>query len=161
MAFIVEDGSGLTNSNSYASVAESDAYIADRELTDIRNTAQKQATLIRATDTIDTLYIFRDVHKNDDQALECPRDGQDAINPKLKIATIMLALDLFAQDASPTSPRGILSEEITAGKLTTKTTYDPVPANAAPADPHPAVTALLRGLATRGSGSVQVGMMTR
>ena len=54
MALIVEDGSGLSGANSYASTAQADTYASDRGLTAwTGDTATKEAALIRATDYLE------------------------------------------------------------------------------------------------------------
>lgn len=54
MLFIVEDGTGLTNANSYSDVAFADAYFLDRGVTDWSGTdSEKQIFLISATDYIE------------------------------------------------------------------------------------------------------------
>lgn len=60
MAFLVEDGSGLANSNSYASLAYADAYFADRGVTAWTGSdSAKQQALIKATDYIETRFSLR------------------------------------------------------------------------------------------------------
>lgn len=76
MAFVPEDGSGMTNSNSYVSVEYADAYFADRGITDWVGTQPlKEAWLIRATDYIDMIFgqQFLGIVSNPSQALSWPR----------------------------------------------------------------------------------------
>jgi hypothetical protein len=79
MSFVVETGAGLSNANSYASVAAADAYNADRGYTDWAslNTAEKQVALIRATDYIEATYrsSWKGYKKSQGQALSWPRYG--------------------------------------------------------------------------------------
>jgi len=73
-SIIVEDGTGLANANSYASVASADTYHENRgngTWADAE-TADKQVALIRATDYID-LNSFKDTILEDDQSLQFPR----------------------------------------------------------------------------------------
>lgn len=77
MAFVVETGAGLSNANSFASVAAADNYVADRGITgwgDLSQSAKEQA-LIKATDYMEATY--RDAWKGDrvtqTQALSWPR----------------------------------------------------------------------------------------
>lgn len=55
MAFVVEDGNGLANSNSYESVADFDAYCNARgmEISSQYNDTDKQRALIRGSEYID------------------------------------------------------------------------------------------------------------
>lgn len=77
MAFVVEDGNGLSNSNAYVSVAFSDDYHADRGRTDWAGASSqnKQTAIVRATDYIDRRFgtKFRGTRQNKSQALEWPR----------------------------------------------------------------------------------------
>ena len=54
MAFVTEDGTGLAEANSYVSVAEADAYHADRgNAAWIGEDSAKQSALIKATDYLE------------------------------------------------------------------------------------------------------------
>lgn len=57
MAFIVENGSGMKGATSYGKVADFEAYMTDRGI-DITgwSTADKQSSLVKATDYIDTRW---------------------------------------------------------------------------------------------------------
>jgi hypothetical protein len=80
VAFTVETGAGLTNSNSYISVADADAYFVERgdatwpgSLTNL----QKETALVRATSFIDAKYRmrFKGQKGTYEQALAWPRLG--------------------------------------------------------------------------------------
>lgn len=76
MAFVSEDGTGLSNANSYSTVAYADAYFADRGITTWAGTdALKENWLIRATDYIDLRFRtrFKGRTLNTTQALAFPR----------------------------------------------------------------------------------------
>ena len=78
MAFIVEDGTGLANSTSYAAVAEADAYFLDRSNAAwaAAVTGDKQAALIKATLYVDQKYLdmYRGMRTlKYTQALQWPR----------------------------------------------------------------------------------------
>lgn len=73
MALEIEDGSGKTNSVSYASVAELDAYATARGITvTAASDAAKEAVLIVAMDYIESLNFIGDKY-TDAQALQWPR----------------------------------------------------------------------------------------
>lgn len=76
MAFVVEDGTGLSNSNAYVSVAEADAYFLESTNRWIGTDLSKQKALVRATRAIDLLGAgkFRGVKLLSTQALAWPRD---------------------------------------------------------------------------------------
>jgi hypothetical protein len=77
MPFIVEDGTGVADANSYASVEAADAYFVDRgnatwaALTE----PQKQQALIKATDYLDRKYEsrWRGTRALESQVLGWPR----------------------------------------------------------------------------------------
>lgn len=117
MTFQVEDGTGLANANSYASVAEFDAYVADRgiDVSLLGTTQIKQQKLVQATGYIDLSNRFKGFKLVTTQALQFPRtslydcDGtlvaSDAIPANVKYAAIEYAVraataDLFAIPAN-------------------------------------------------------------
>lgn len=72
---IVEDGTGLTDSNSYVSVVFADDYFSARgvsEWADLENEAKENA-LVRATDYIDNIFQWYGQKKTSEQALHFPR----------------------------------------------------------------------------------------
>jgi uncharacterized protein YbdZ (MbtH family) len=77
MAFLVEDGTGLENSNSYVSVADADIYATDRNKTDwiALTNEQKQFSLINSTDYIDKNYDWIGDKNTREQALKWPRSN--------------------------------------------------------------------------------------
>jgi len=97
MAFIPEDGTGLSNSNVYVTIAYADAYFKERIIAawDDLFSDVKQSSLIKATDYIELRYSTR--FKNtklfpDIQALSFPRTGKIAIPANLLKATCEYAL---------------------------------------------------------------------
>jgi hypothetical protein len=79
MAFIVETGLIVAGANSFASVADADAYTADRDIADWADysTAEKQAALIKATDYLEATYRnnWRGQRVSAAQSLSWPRSG--------------------------------------------------------------------------------------
>lgn len=78
MAFVVETGAGLSNSNSYASVAAADSYVADRGITgwaSLTSTVKEQS-LIKATDYLEQTYreAWKGYRVTSTQALSWPRE---------------------------------------------------------------------------------------
>ena len=95
MAFIVEDGTGLVDSNSYVTVQEYRDYATDRgkDVT-AELDADIQGYLVEATDYMDLSYTFKGEPSTDTQALQFPRviDTVDVGVPlKIKYATIEMA----------------------------------------------------------------------
>lgn len=72
--FVVEDGTGLTNSNSYVSVADFKEYWADRGVDYSAVTdSEIQASLVKATQYLDTNFRWIGKKQTAVQALQWPR----------------------------------------------------------------------------------------
>jgi len=82
MGLIVEDGTGLSNSESYASVAEADAYHAARGNTDWDAVDDKEAALRKATEHMLQTYTLRwsGYRAKSTQALDWPRSQAERKN---------------------------------------------------------------------------------
>jgi hypothetical protein len=74
--FVVEDGTGKTDSTSYAEIADFRQYWENRGV-DYSSTVDDtiKAWLNSATEYIDFNYVFKGVKTSTDQALEWPRTG--------------------------------------------------------------------------------------
>jgi hypothetical protein len=80
MALTVEDGTGLTNAESYLSVADTDTYLANHGNPTVwssASTAQKEESLRLATQYLDAQYgaRWKGRRSNEDQRLNWPREG--------------------------------------------------------------------------------------
>lgn len=77
MAFIVEDGSGVSNANAYISTETADAYFAERGESSwgALSDPQKQVAIIKATDYVEQRWgaLLRGVRMTTTQALHFPR----------------------------------------------------------------------------------------
>ncbi|MAR55997.1 MAG: hypothetical protein CMM93_02335 [Rickettsiales bacterium] len=140
MAFVTEDGTGLAEANSYVSVAEADAYHADRgNAAWIGEDSAKQSALIKATDYLEQTYgrRWKGERLYADQALEWPRTV-DALLPKaIKSVTCLLALEAIeGVDLNPTLGRAIKREKVDV----IETEFMD---NAAPTNTRPAIDGLL------------------
>jgi hypothetical protein len=88
MAFVVEDGSGLSDSNSYAAVAEADSYFADRGNIEwaALEPSKKESSLIQGTDFADMKYhsLWIGDQATATQSLDWPRinAGYDGVIPR-------------------------------------------------------------------------------
>ena len=83
MAFVAEDGTGLSTSTSYISIADADSYFEDRINTDWKALSldEKQAYLIGATDYFESNYnVVEGTPINTTQALQFPRYGTLDLN---------------------------------------------------------------------------------
>ena len=72
---IVEDGTGLTDANSYASVEFADDYFSARGVSEWADleTEVKEQSLIKATDYIDSIFQWYGKKEFEHQALRFPR----------------------------------------------------------------------------------------
>src|SRR5688500_17706737 len=120
MPLIKENGTGLANANSYADVAESDAYHTDHLWATTwtsASTTNKEKALALATRFIDLAHQFNGLKLTDTQALQWPRTdapnpdrgdhfASDALPADLVKATCELAREVIALDRSK-EPAGI------------------------------------------------------
>lgn len=115
MAFVVEDGTGLTDANSYVEVDYADEYHSDRGNTAWTGTdAVKQSALVKATDYIEQAYAGRWIGDalTDDQSLSWPRDAE-GVPDKLAQAVCLLALEALAGTSlNPTQGRAVKREKV-------------------------------------------------
>jgi hypothetical protein len=148
MTLILETGTGLPNSNAYASLAQANAYWADRGLAawDDTDDDDKVSALIRSTDYIDTAYVFLSVPLTDTQALENPRYGQgDALKPVLVKAAIELAAILINVPITTVAADKhtvVTKEDGMPGVAYTKSQFSEITN-----DPYPDITRRLKSIA--------------
>lgn len=119
LVFTVEDGTGLSNSNSYVSVEYADDYLQANmhvwPTWDALSVAEKEYLLIWATRYLDQRVRWNGVKTVLDSALRWPRTGvRDAdgnmidpntIPPQLKEATAEMARFLLESDRSAERPQ--------------------------------------------------------
>lgn len=77
---VVETGAGLSNANSYASIADAENYMdsiltAQRAAWGAASLTDRTAVLLQATRTIDSLFRFNGKKATASQALQWPRFG--------------------------------------------------------------------------------------
>lgn len=156
MAFVVEDGTGLEDANSFCSVEFADSYFSDRGIAAWTgsNTVKEQA-LVRATDYISNRFTFRRDPYSEEQSLpfpwEDPETGDPATLPtNLLKATAEYALRALSAELAPdpnVDDTGVQVVEKTekVGPLEETTKYQ-VGGQQRPFRPYPAADVLLRGL---------------
>lgn len=168
MAFVVEDGTGLSNSNSYVADTDVDAYIADRggnAAWTALTTTQKQAACVKATDYIETVFGtrfsgFKNQTTQDTQALSFPRNN--ALPPlptNLRKATMEYALRaitvvLLPDPTFDATGLQVTSVEKQVGPIVKKTTYSDVANRIDIIHPYPAADLLLQPL-LRAQGAIR------
>ncbi len=146
-SFVVEDGTGKTDANSYCSVADADTYHATYTgSTDWSGATQaaKERALVQATQYLDGKYGNRwrgyRAHgypdDSTDQALDWPRvlgydaDGwpydDDTLPTRLQQATAEMALRFVLGDdpfAAVTEQENLSAESVTVGPVSESKTY--------------------------------------
>lgn len=107
MALIVEDGSGLSNANSYATTQEALDYFADRgEIPTIQD-----SDMILATEFLDTVYgpSYRGMIMTQTQSLLFPRTAfYDKNGRKVEQGTVPLSLKTAEFQAAKLSSEGVI-----------------------------------------------------
>jgi hypothetical protein len=171
MTLIVEDGTGLPNSNSYADATFADAYFLDRNNSTwaALSGTQKDAALIAATDYIDVRFgplfkglILLDSAVDPDvvtQALQFPRDAFSGVPINVKKATAEYAVRASSSPLAPDLDVDSSGFEISrkyekVGPIEERTDFATSGAGSSRLyfKPYPAVDALLRPF-FRGNGS--------
>lgn len=169
MAFVVEDGTGLPNANSYAAVADADAYFLERAILTWTGTPEQKASwLIQATDYIELRFSLRFAGEKEFtvdpvQALSFPRvdiEGYTGVPLCLKRATYEYAnrarAGLLAPDpAMDATNRSYIGKKTKVGPIETDVQYAQTGAGATAAlfRPYPAADQLLRPLLAPSAGT--------
>ncbi len=139
MALTVETGAGLSNADSYLSIADADTYCSGHGLTAWADAteAAKEIALRSATQYIDSKYrgCWKGVRANEDQALAWPRasvvdsDGyvidSESLPENLKDATAEGAYRALSESLFPDIDNNgsIKSEAVTVGPIEEKIEY--------------------------------------
>jgi hypothetical protein len=110
---IVEDGNGVADADSYASLADAAAYAANFGFTDwLADTVtddQRNVALRVGTRYVDQSYTYVGVKASDAQALQWPRkcaDYDGEVPPRVKNATMEAARISLSTDLTPVLSRG-------------------------------------------------------
>lgn len=133
MGITVEDGTGVTGANSYASVAELDAYAVHRLNLTGYNTAAKEAALVVASaDWLDGQHTFKGESLTDTQGLFFPvkalDEDEEEFPAAIKTAALKAALlqlqGLLLVDLTGISVTGAIeSESKSVGTLSKSVAY--------------------------------------
>lgn len=92
MSLVKEDGTGLSNANSYANVADCDTYHTNHLYGSDWSgavTATKEAALIMASRLIDGCYQFNGKKYTTEQAMQWPREGAHDPDRNESVYTIL------------------------------------------------------------------------
>lgn len=123
MALVVEDGTGLSNADSYIDVAFADAYFLKRGNTEWDTLTNREQLIVRAMDYIDNNYSYKGTKLVSTQALQFPRliDGETVFPIALKNAVCELALKSNDEDLLADTDKTTIREKV--GTLEIE--YDP------------------------------------
>lgn len=158
MTFVVEDGTGLPDSNSFVDVQFANDYFQLRGISEWTGSEdQKQAWLVQATDYLSARFRYKGEQLNSGQALPFPRTGNGfpAMPVNLLKATCEYAIrsknaplapDIVVDDTG----RAIAGKTEKVGPIEDSVTYATSGPGASIAmfRPYPAADMLLRGLIT-------------
>lgn len=128
MSIITEDGTGLTDAQSYCDVDYFDSYLAERSIQNSYTTEQKEsAIVIAAIDWIDGYHTFNSCKLVDTQALKFPT-VENGLPDDIKLANAKAAYlqlrGLLLVDQSTLSTSGIIeSEDKSLGALSKSVKY--------------------------------------
>jgi len=117
---IVEDGTIVSNADSYVTLEFANAFFTNRGISDwTGDNAVKEAALINATDYIEQEYTMNWMGEtaSENQSLSWPRFGlknayNDEIPLRLKQAVCKLALEALTEDLNPPLDRDIKREKV-------------------------------------------------
>ena len=116
MALIVEDGTGLVDSDSYISLADARTFAANYGITLPADDTEAEITLRKGTQYVDLQEdCFAGDRLNDTQALAYPRDDDSGMPKALGRATVYAAAEFaLGTDVRATDDgKSIASEEVT------------------------------------------------
>lgn len=141
MTLTVEDGTGLPSANSYISVADADAYFAERgnAAWAALDNAAKEVALIQGTEFIDLRWgqKLKGGQVSTEQALAFPRSGvysaqgalysADSVPRRVALACCEYALQstagaLYGTPAAPSSGE-VKKKKVQVGPVVTETEY--------------------------------------
>lgn len=123
MALVIENGQGLSNSESYVDVDYVDAYFLKRGINEWASLANREQLIIRAMDYIDNNYTYQGTKLLSTQALQFPRliNGETIYPIALKNAVCELALKSNEEDLLADTDKTTIREKV--GPLEIE--YDP------------------------------------
>lgn len=123
MALVIENGQGLSNSESYVDVDYVDAYFLKRGITEWATLTNREQLIVRAMDYIENNYTYQGTKLVSTQALQFPRliNGETVYPIALKNALCELALKSNEEDLLADTDKTTIREKV--GTLEIE--YDP------------------------------------
>ena len=123
MALVIENGQGLSNSESYVDVDYVDAYFLKRGINEWASLANREQLIIRAMDYIENNYTYQGTKLISTQALQFPRliNGETVYSIAIKNALCELALKSNEDDLLADTDKTTIREKVGALEVE----YDP------------------------------------
>ena len=123
MALIIEDGTGLSNAESYIDVAFADTYFLKRGIIQWAGLTNREQLIVRAMDYIENNYTYQGTKLLSTQSLQFPRliCGETVYPIALKNAVCELALKSNEEDLLADTDKTTIREKV--GTLEIE--YDP------------------------------------
>lgn len=115
MALVIENGTGLSNSESYVDVAYVDAYFLKRGNTEWDSITNKESRIVLAMDFIENNYTYIGTKLLSTQSLSFPRliDGETVLPPlSLKNSVCELALKANSGDLLQDTGKTTIREKV-------------------------------------------------
>lgn len=123
MSLIIENGEGLSNSESYVDVDYVDAYFLKRGINEWASLTNREQLIVRAMDYIENNYTYQGTKLLSTQSLQFPRliNGETVYPIALKNAVCELALKSNEEDLLADTDKTTIREKV--GTLEVE--YDP------------------------------------
>lgn len=123
MSLIIENGEGLSNSESYVDESYVNAYFLKRGINEWASLTNREQLIIRAMDYIENNYTYQGTKLVSTQSLQFPRliNGETAYPTSLKSAVCELALKANSGDLLQDTGKSTIREKV--GTLEVE--YDP------------------------------------
>ena len=120
---VIENGEGLSNSDSYVDVDYVDAYFLKRGINEWASLTNREQLIIRAMDYIENNYTYQGTKLISTQALQFPRSicGETVYPIALKNAVCELALKSNDEDLLADTDKTTIREKVGALEIE----YDP------------------------------------
>lgn len=111
---IIEDGTGLSNSESYIDVDFADAYFLKRGITQWASLTNREQLIVRAMDYIENNYTYQGTKLVPTQSLQFPRliNGETVYPIALKNAVCELALKANSGDLLQDTGKTTIREKV-------------------------------------------------
>lgn len=110
---VIEDGSGVLDANSYVTIEETDAFLAERRRTawEALDESEKEANIIRAADFLNTAYRWSGEPLTTEQSMALPTSVVDFVARSVRAAQMLLAYEASQGELAPTTVGSTVTKE--------------------------------------------------